>query len=234
MFSEVGADDPTYGGLEEDDQYEGNGMRGNGGSGGGGGGGGGRRRGRGGPGGPGTGQPAPPSDPDKPGSSFFDRIARGNNLTKMGSNSNPRDVAMQVAAQARACVDCPTLQVVGPQSTNQALKAIAIARTFLKESGSTDICVQPEFMQLDDGHTGILLHIRKKFRRTTGEAEAQQLKAASSTDAKVRARRNAYACTRARARARRTPSVRTRRAGLGVLRGGGSQVAVHALGLRPI
>ena len=92
---------------------------------------------------------------------------------------------MQVAAQARACVDCPTLQVVGPQSCNQALKAIAIARTFLKESNSTDICIQPAFMQLDDGHTGILVHIRKKFRRTTGEAEAQQLKAASGTDAKV-------------------------------------------------
>ena len=117
---------------------------------------------------------------------FFDRIAKGNNLTKMGSNSNPRDVAMQVAAQARACVDCPTLQVVGPQSTNQALKAIAIARTFLKESGSTDICVQPEFFQLEDGHTGLLLPIRKKTRRSrSGEDEAQSLKAASGTDAKV-------------------------------------------------
>ena len=90
-----------------------------------------------------------------------------------------------MAAQARACVDCPTLQVVGPQSCNQALKAVAIARTFLKESESTDICIQPAFMQLEDGHTGILIYIRKKFRRTTGEAEAQQLKAASGTDAKV-------------------------------------------------
>ena len=69
---------------------------------------------------------------------FFERIERGNNLTKMGSSSNPRDTAMLIAAQARACVDCPTLQAVGPQSTNQALKAIAIARTFLKESSSTD------------------------------------------------------------------------------------------------
>ncbi len=52
-------------------------------------------------------------------------------------------------------------------------------------SGDTDICVQPEFTHLEDGHTGILLHIRKKARRTSGEAEAQQLRAASSTDAKV-------------------------------------------------
>ena len=117
---------------------------------------------------------------------FFDRIAKGNNLTKMGSNSNPRDVAMLIAAQARAPVDCPTLQAIGPQATNQAVKAIAIARTFLKESQSIDICVQPEFFHLEDGHTGLLLPIRKKMRRArTGEDEAQSLKAAGGTDAKV-------------------------------------------------
>ena len=117
---------------------------------------------------------------------FYDRIARGNNLTKMGNSSNPRDVAMLIAAQARAPVDCPTLQAVGPQATNQAVKAIAIARTFLKESQSIDICVQPEFFQLEDGHTGLLLPIRKKTRRSrSGEDEAQALKAASGTDAKV-------------------------------------------------
>jgi len=117
---------------------------------------------------------------------FFDRIARGNNLTKMGNNSKPRDVAMLIAAQARAPVDCPTLQAIGPQATNQAVKAIAIARTFLKESQSIDICMQPDFFQLDDGHSGLLLSIRKKTRRTrSGEDEAQPLKAASGTDAKV-------------------------------------------------
>ena len=46
------------------------------------------------------------------------------------------------AAQARAPVDCPTLQAIGPQATNQAVKAIAIARTFLKESQDIDICMQ--------------------------------------------------------------------------------------------
>jgi len=169
--------DDHWGGLEPANEEQANGGRGAGRSS--------NRRGGGAPRGPGMGNAIPTSDPDKPGNNFFDRIARGNNLTKMGSSSRPRDVAMLVAAQARACVDCPTLQVVGPQSTNQAMKAISIARTFLKESNSTDICVQPAFMQLEDGHTGILLHIRKKFRRTTGEAEAQQLKAASQTDAKV-------------------------------------------------
>ena len=51
-------------------------------------------------------------------------------------------LGMLIAAQARACVDCPTLQVVGPQSCNQALKAMAIARTFLKESQDIDICME--------------------------------------------------------------------------------------------
>jgi len=116
---------------------------------------------------------------------FFARIERGNNLTKCGAKTNPRDTAMLIAAQARACVDCPTLQVVGPQSTNQAMKAIAIARTFLAKSGDTDICVQPEFIHLEDGHTGILLHMSKRARRTSGEKEAQTLKVASGTDSKV-------------------------------------------------
>merc|ERR1719421_2666458 len=99
MFDSVG-DDPTWGGIEEEENGGGPAN-----------GGGGSR--------PGQGRPAPEADPNKPGASFFERIARGNNLTKMGSSSQPRAVAMQVAAQARACVDCPTLQVVGPQSTNQ-------------------------------------------------------------------------------------------------------------------
>ena len=32
---------------------------------------------------------------------FHERIARGNNLTKMGNSSSPRDTAMLIAAQAR-------------------------------------------------------------------------------------------------------------------------------------
>ena len=48
------------------------------------------------------------------------------------------------------------------------------------------VCVQPEFFQLEDGHSGLLLPIRKKTRRSrSGEDEAQSLKAASGTEAKV-------------------------------------------------
>ena len=89
---------------------------------------------------------------------FWDRILRpggsGRNVTKVGQGTNPRDVASQIAAQGRAAVDCPVLQCVGPQSTNQAMKAIAIARTYLRqsdESGETshpDLTVYPEFVKL--------------------------------------------------------------------------------------
>ena len=115
-----------------------------------------------------------------------DRIAKGNNLTKMGSGSNPRRRRYADRRAGARSVDCPTLQAIGPQAANQAVKAIAIARTFLKESQSIDICMQPEFFQLEDGHSGLLLPIRKKQRRArSGEDEAQSLKAASGTDAKV-------------------------------------------------
>ena len=86
---------------------------------------------------------------------FWDRIARGQNVTKIGGNTNPRDVASQIAAQGRAAVDCPLLQCVGPQSTNQAMKAVAIARTYLRQSDASgssthpDIAVYPEFVKLD-------------------------------------------------------------------------------------
>ena len=93
----------------------------------------------------------------QPGSDFWDRVQRGHNTTKIGSNTNPRDVASQIAAQARAAVDCPVLQCVGPQSTNQAMKAIAIARTYLKQSDASgdsshpDLTVYPEFVKLSSG-----------------------------------------------------------------------------------
>jgi stage V sporulation protein SpoVS len=77
---------------------------------------------------------------------FWDRIQRGNNVTKIGNATNPRDVASQIAAQARAAVDCPTLQCVGPQSTNQGLKAVAIARTYLQQSDQSGASCHPDIV----------------------------------------------------------------------------------------
>ena len=90
---------------------------------------------------------------------FWDRLLRpggtGRNITKVGQGTNPRDIASQIAAQARAAVDCPILQCIGPGATNQAIKAVAIARTYLSKSHSSgttahpDCIVYPEFVKLD-------------------------------------------------------------------------------------
>ena len=139
----------------------------------------------------------------QPGSDFWDRVQRGHNTTKIGSNTNPRDVASQIAAQARAAVDCPVLQCVGPQSTNQAMKAIAIARTYLKQSDAggdsshPDLTVYPEFVKLSSGDqrggggggageelSAVQLAISKRSRRPSVDKEGRCLKVSTQTDAK--------------------------------------------------
>ena len=140
----------------------------------------------------------------------WDRILRpggaARNTTKVGQNTNPRDVASQIAAQGRAAVECPTLQCIGPGATNQAIKAIAIARTYLAQSnegGATqhpDIVVYPEFVKLEPGQDDVTLSalelkLIKRSRRTSVDKEGRSLKVSSSTDAKALAGAIA-SCTR--------------------------------------
>ena len=144
---------------------------------------------------------------------FWDRILRpggqGRNVTKVGSNTNPRDVASQIAAQARAAVDCPTLQCIGPSATNQAIKAISIARTYLAKSDASgqtahpDVIVYPEFVKLDAAQhddagqplSAIQLTLCKRVRRTSVDKEGRSLKVSSNTEAKALAGAIA-SCTR--------------------------------------
>ena len=148
----------------------------------------------------------------KPGSDFWDRILRpggqGRNITKVGSQTNPRDVASQIAAQGRAAVDCPTLQAIGPGATNQAIKAVSIARTYLAKSDASgqsahpDLVVYPEFIKLDpsqmdegSGLSALQLVLCKRARRTSVDKEGRSLKVSSNTEAKSRAGTIA-SCTR--------------------------------------
>jgi len=142
----------------------------------------------------------PADDNAKPGSDFWDRIARGNNTTKIGASTNPREVASQIAAQARAAVDCPILQCLGPPSINQAIKAIAIARTYLAQSDQTtqqsahpDLTVSPEFIKVDTQPHGqerdeqlsaVQLVISKRARRPSVDKEGRSLKVSKDTEAK--------------------------------------------------
>jgi len=154
-------------------------------------------------GGPGQHAARRPTDPDaKPNSDFWDRVLRpggqGRNVTKVGAQTNPREIASQVAAQGRAAVDCPTLQCIGPSATNQAIKAVAIARTYLAQSDASgqtahpDVVVYPEFIKLDaaqaadDGSSlsALQLALCKRVRRTSVDKEGRSLKVSSNTEAK--------------------------------------------------
>jgi stage V sporulation protein S len=119
-------------------------------------------------------------------------------VTKIGQNTNPREIASQIAAQARAAVDCPVLQCVGPQSINQAIKAVAIARTYLHQSDAQgnsshpDLTVYPEFIKLDSNQAGarddslsaMQMSLSKRARRTSVDKEGRSLKVGNNTEAK--------------------------------------------------
>ena len=168
------------------------------------------------PGGPGQHASRRAADPDaKRGADFWERIQSKRNTTKIGNGTNPRDVASQIAAQARAAVDCPVLQCVGPQSINQGMKAVAIARTYLEESdrgGATshpDLVVYPEFVKVNDAEgeelSSVQLVIAKRARRPgVGPGrEMRALKVAADSEAKSVAGAIA-SCTREGSRAQLT------------------------------
>ena len=79
---------------------------------------------------------------------------------RVSGNSRPNAVAGAIAALLRTegAVD---VQAIGAQAVNQAVKAIAIARSYLTEDG-LDLQVQPSFVKLllqDDERTALKLHI---------------------------------------------------------------------------
>lgn len=90
------------------------------------------------------------------------------NVLKVSAKSNPNSVAGALAAvlRERAGVE---LQAVGAGAINQAVKAIAIARSYL--AGQMDLSCVPSFIDVQiDGNerTGISLRIE---RRLEGEAQ---------------------------------------------------------------
>ncbi len=90
------------------------------------------------------------------------------NVLKVSAKSNPNSVAGALAAvlRERSGVE---LQAVGAGAINQAVKAIAIARSYL--AGQMDLSCVPSFIDVQiDGNerTGISLRIE---RRMEGEAQ---------------------------------------------------------------
>ncbi len=79
---------------------------------------------------------------------------------RVSGSSRPNSVAGAVAALLRSegAVD---VQAIGAQAVNQAVKAIAIARSYLEED-DLDLNIQPSFVKLmlqDDERTAIKLRV---------------------------------------------------------------------------
>lgn len=85
------------------------------------------------------------------------------NIIKVSSRSVPKSVAGAIAAAVRE-EGAAEVQSVGAGATNQAVKAIAIARVFLSESGIEAVCL-PSFAQLNvsrEEKTGIKFIVEKR------------------------------------------------------------------------
>ena len=85
------------------------------------------------------------------------------NTLKVASHSDPSATAAAIATAVRQTGEAE-IQVIGPRTVNQAVKAIAIARGYVAASGVDLYCV-PNFtsirvMESEHGKTAIHLAIR--------------------------------------------------------------------------
>ena len=83
-------------------------------------------------------------------------------ILKVSAKSNPNSVAGALAAVLRER-DNAELQAVGAGAINQAIKAVAIARTYLKAANMELVCI-PSFIDVEisgNERTGISLAVRR-------------------------------------------------------------------------
>ncbi len=101
---------------------------------------------------------------------------------KVSTKSNPNAVAGALAASLRER-ESAELQAVGAGAINQAIKAVAIARNYLKTAGIDIVCV-PAFITVaisDNERTGIALVVERRPARQTIE-EATILEPSTQDD----------------------------------------------------
>ena len=94
------------------------------------------------------------------------------NPLKVSAKSNPNAVAGALAAALRER-ECAELQAVGAGAINQAVKAVAIARNYLKTGGIDAICV-PSFVTVAIGEierTGMSLLVERRPARELPEPQ---------------------------------------------------------------
>ena len=84
-------------------------------------------------------------------------------VLRVSAHSRPQMVAGAIAGVIRANGSAE-IQSIGAGATNQAIKAIAIARSYLREEGADIVC-QPAFIGVaidDETRTAIGLHVTKR------------------------------------------------------------------------
>lgn len=94
-------------------------------------------------------------------------------LLKVSAKSSPNSVAGAIAGilRERGQVD---VQVIGAGALNQAVKAIAIARSFVAEEGIDPVCI-PAFKDIDiggEGRTAICLTVLDRNRASAAAPAA--------------------------------------------------------------
>ncbi|MGA3037149.1 MAG: stage V sporulation protein S [Vulcanimicrobiaceae bacterium] len=89
----------------------------------------------------------------------------GTHILKVSAQSNPNSVAGALAGVLRER-ESAELQAIGAGATNQAVKAIAIARSYLEASAYDIVCI-PEFIDVEiDGkeRTAIRLAVERRSK----------------------------------------------------------------------
>ena len=80
---------------------------------------------------------------------------------RVSGNSRPNSVAGAIAALLRHEQEVE-VQAIGPQAVNQAVKAIAIARSYIELDG-LDLTTQPSFVKLelqDEERTAVRFYVQ--------------------------------------------------------------------------
>src|SRR6266571_1443982 len=99
----------------------------------------------------------------------------GVELLKVSAWSNPKSVAGAIAGvlRERGHVD---VQVIGAAALNQAVKAVAIARSYVAAEGLDPICI-PGFTTVDingESRTAIRLHVEDRSGKVTLRAVTEE------------------------------------------------------------
>jgi stage V sporulation protein S len=113
----------------------------------------------------------------------LEQTAQPVELLKVSARSSPNSVAGAIAGilRERGHVD---VQVIGAGALNQAVKAVAIARSFTADDGIDAVCI-PAFRDIDidgQGRTAICLTIEDRNRLSAGSGAGRARPAASEEE----------------------------------------------------